>query len=87
MIERTFQDVPEGKVNEADQQSFLVSLDLSRALTWDDLLHSRRILMISEAGAGKTFECCNQVRRLWNACEPAFLLLWQVWRRKNFVVF
>ena len=72
MIERTFQNIPEGKLSEADQQSFLVSLGWSRGTTWEDLLRSRRVLLISEAGAGKTYECGEQRRRLWDAGEPAF---------------
>ena len=74
MIERTFQNIPEGKLSEADQQSFLVSLGWSRGTTWEDLLRSRRVLMISEAGAGKTYECRGQAKRLWDAGEPAFFI-------------
>ena len=74
MIERTFQSIPEGKLSEADQQSFLVNLGWSRGTTWEDLLRSRRVLMISEAGAGKTYECRGQAKRLWDAGEPAFFI-------------
>ena len=74
MIERTFQNIPEGKLSGADQQSFLASLDWSRGTTWKDLLRSRRVLMISEAGAGKTYECRRQAQRLWDAGEPAFFV-------------
>lgn len=74
MIERTFNDIPEGKVNDADKQSFLVSLGWSRGCGWDDLLHSKRIMIISEAGAGKTYECRKQSERLWGAGEPAFFV-------------
>ena len=74
MIERTFQSIPENKLSEADQQSFLASLDWSRGTTWKDLLCLRRVLMISEAGAGKTYECRGQAKRLWDAGEPAFFI-------------
>ncbi len=74
MIERTFQDIPEGKLSEADQQSFLIQLGWSRGMAWQDLLRSRRVLMISEAGAGKTYECREQRKRLWDAGEPAFFI-------------
>ena len=74
MIERTFQNIPEGKLSEADQQSFLVSLGWSRGTIWEDLLRSKRVLMISEAGAGKTYECREQAQRLWDAGEPAFFV-------------
>ncbi|MDE0345786.1 MAG: hypothetical protein OXI66_08385, partial [Boseongicola sp.] len=74
MIERTFQDIPQDRIYEADQESFLVSLGWSRGMTWTDLLRSKRILMISEAGAGKTYECRLQRQRLWGAGEPAFFV-------------
>ncbi|MCA1440797.1 hypothetical protein I6F07_11355 [Ensifer sp. IC4062] len=74
MIERTFQDIPEGKITEADQQSFLASVGWSRGTTWKDLLRSQRVLVISEAGAGKTYECRGQAQRLWDAGEPAFFV-------------
>lgn len=72
MIERTFKDIPEGKVNEADQQSFLVRLGWSQGITWDVLLRSKRILMISEAGAGKTHECRERAKYLRSVGETAF---------------
>ena len=74
MIERTFQDIPEGKLGEADQQSFLIRLGWYGGTAWQDLLRSRRVLMISEAGAGKTYECREQRDRLWDAGEPAFFI-------------
>ena len=74
MIERTFQNIPEGNLREADQQSISVSLGWSRGETWEDLLRSRHVLMISEAGAGKTHECRGQAKRLWDAGEPAFFV-------------
>ena len=74
MIERTFQDIPEGKISEADQQSFLVSLGWASGAAWQEILRSRRVLMISEAGAGKTYECHKQQQQLWDAGAPAFFI-------------
>lgn len=74
MIKRIFQDIPDGKLDEADQQSFLVNLGWSRATTWVDLLRSRRVMIISEAGAGKTHECRTQAQRLRDEGEPAFFV-------------
>ena len=74
MIERTFQSVPDGTLSEADQQSFLINLGWSRAVPWQDLLQSRRILIISEAGAGKTYECQLQAKRLWDEGAAAFFI-------------
>jgi hypothetical protein len=74
MIERTFQNIRDKDLSDADQQSFLVSLGWSKGTTWEDLMRSKRVLMISEAGAGKTYECRKQARRLWDAGEPAFFV-------------
>ena len=41
---------------------------------WDELLRSKRVLIVSEAGAGKTYECRVQQQLLWSAGEPAFFL-------------
>ena len=74
MINRTFQGIPKGKLADADQQSFLVSLGWSGGTTWKELLRSKRVLMVSEAGAGKTYECRKQAKKLWDAGEPAFFV-------------
>lgn len=44
------------------------------ALDWPQLLESRRILLIAEAGAGKTHECREQARKLFEQGEAAFFL-------------
>ena len=43
-------------------------------LDWSQLLESRRILLIAEAGAGKTYECREQARKLFEQGEAAFFL-------------
>lgn len=74
MIERTFQNISDDKIQETDQQSLLTSMGWSRGMTWGDLLQSKRVLIVSEAGAGKTYECRAQAQRLWDAGEPAFFI-------------
>lgn len=75
MIERTFQEISEGKLGEAIQPSYLNDLlGQSQVMTWEDLLRSQRILLISEAGSGKTYECEEQAKRLWNEGKPAFFI-------------
>ncbi|MBL3962229.1 ATP-binding protein [Burkholderia sp. KCJ3K979] len=74
MIERIFQNIPEGKITDADKQPFLTSLGWSRGLSWNDLLQSWRVLLISEAGAGKTYECRAQAQHLSAAGEPTFFV-------------
>lgn len=43
-------------------------------VSWDELLKSQRILIVSEAGAGKTYECESKARELFACGEPAFFL-------------
>ncbi len=74
MIERTFQDIPEGKISEADQHSYLVSLGWYRGDTWEGLLRSKRILIVSEAGGGKTHECQSLCKQLFESGQAAFYL-------------
>lgn len=74
MVERIFQDIPDGKLAEADSQPFLISLGWSKGATWNELLQSKRVLLISEAGAGKTYECRTQVKRLRDKGEYAFFV-------------
>jgi hypothetical protein len=73
-IKRTFQDIPSEDINKADQQSYLSTLARIRDTGWPELLQSKRILIISEAGAGKTFECQEQQKLLWTKGESAFFL-------------
>lgn len=44
------------------------------ALGWPQLLESRRLLLIAEAGAGKTHECREQAKKLFERGEAAFFL-------------
>jgi len=41
---------------------------------WKDLLACRRILIVSEAGAGKTFECRQRQKIMWGDGEAAFFV-------------
>lgn len=74
MIERTFSNIPEGKVEEFDEQSYLLNYGHSSGINWETLLQSKRILIVSEAGSGKTYECKNQCEELWRAGDPSFFL-------------
>jgi hypothetical protein len=75
-MKRVFLDLPDSKLNEADQIAFLTDLGGSGSSDWEDLLKSDRILIISEAGAGagKTFECRSQQEAMWRSGDAAFFL-------------
>lgn len=47
---------------------------LKSGLGWDDLLQSQRILIVAEAGAGKTHECQTQQKALWDEGQAAFFV-------------
>jgi hypothetical protein len=73
-IQRSFRDLSDAEVADIERASLLARAGWSGSFGWDELLRSQRILIVSEAGAGKTYECRSQQERLWNAGEPAFFL-------------
>jgi hypothetical protein len=73
-MRRLFRDLSQEEIADVDWTSALVRMGWSGAFDWDELLKSRRVLIISEAGAGKTHECRSQQRALWESGEAAFYL-------------
>jgi len=73
-IERTFQDIPEQQSLDIEQAAVMRDLGYRGGSTWEELLKSPRVLVVSEAGAGKTHECQAQQRAKWEAGEAAFYL-------------
>lgn len=73
-VQRNFCDISEevkSYIEYAQIQKLVGSVE---NLNWDKLLESRRILIISEAGSGKTYECKQTQKRLWDSGQPAFFL-------------
>lgn len=73
-MDRTFKDLrtPSSK-DDAFELSWGERFDES-GVSWDELLRSQRVLIVSEAGAGKTHECESKARELYARGEPAFFL-------------
>lgn len=73
-MDRTFKDLkaPSGK-DDALEPSWGERFD-EFGVSWHELLKSQRILIVSEAGAGKTYECETKARELFARGEPAFFL-------------
>src|SRR6476646_6856172 len=69
-IRRTFRDLKDDV--DLEHLSALAAMGWSRSFDWSELLKSRRVLIVSEAGAGKTYECRSQRDRLWETGEPTF---------------
>src|SRR5689334_17433777 len=70
-IHRTFRDLSDKEVADS---SILIQMGWTGSFGWGDLLQSQRILIVAEAGAGKTFECHARCDLLWKAGHPAFHL-------------
>ncbi len=73
-IKRSFRDLSDAEVADIEKASALVRVGWTGSFGWDELLRSHRVLIVSEAGAGKTYECQAQQAKLRTAGEPAFFL-------------
>src|SRR4051812_42361960 len=73
-IKHSFRDLTDAEVADIEKASALARAGWTGSFGWDELLRSQRILIVSEAGAGKTYECQAQQAKLWKAGEPAFFL-------------
>jgi hypothetical protein len=73
-IERSFRDLSQAEVADIEKAFALARIGWAETFGWNELLRSHRVLIVSEAGAGKTYECRAQQAKLWEAGEPAFFL-------------
>lgn len=69
-VQRSFRDLSE----DLGQETRRYRNARTGVFGWEELLKSQRILIVSEAGTGKTFECKAQRDALWAAGEPAFFV-------------
>lgn len=69
-MRRTFRDISQDDIADPDQAAMFARMGWSGVFGWDTLLKSRRVPIISEAGAGKTYECRAQQQALWDNGEP-----------------
>ena len=73
-IKRSFRDLSDAEIADIEKASALARVGWTGSFGWDELLRSQRVLIVSEAGAGKTHECQAQQDKLWKLGEPAFFL-------------
>mgnify|MGYP003707202597 CR=1 FL=1 len=73
-VHRTFFDLPADESSDIDQAELLANFSSEGRLTWTQLLESDRVLIVSEAGVGKSYECQRQQRQLWDDGESAFFV-------------
>src|SRR3569832_2010665 len=72
-IQRSFHELPDKAAPNGIEEAYLLAqMGWQAAFGWNELLKSQRVLIISEAGAGKTYECHAQQRALSEAGEAAF---------------
>lgn len=72
-LDRTFHALPD-YASKADDVDLAESGRVGRPLTWPNLLRSQRVVVLAEAGAGKTFELLNKARELRERGEAAFFI-------------
>ncbi len=71
-INRNFHDLTDESFNNVDQASILSQFGWPGTFGWNELLKSQRVLIVSEAGTGKTHECRAEQAEQWAAGEPIF---------------
>ncbi|MBC3808920.1 ATP-binding protein [Undibacterium seohonense] len=73
-IQRNFCDISEEINSHIEYAQIQKQMGIAGKLNWQKLLESRRILIVSEAGSGKTYECKQIQQQLWENGQPAFFL-------------
>ena len=74
-ISRSFYDLPKNQDGvTARQSAFVRGLRGHKGFSWEELLKSKRVQIICEAGTGKTYECMAEQEARWEAGEAAFFI-------------
>lgn len=72
VVVRSFVDLPKEYTDDPERDDFLVDFTGRGRIDWTVLLQSDRVLIVSEAAMGKTHECQEQQKRLWDEGQPAY---------------
>ena len=73
-LERRFRDLTKEELEASESVASLVEHDVLRADGWAEVLCHPRVVLLAEAGSGKSEEMRQQVVRLRNEGRPAFYL-------------
>ncbi|ULQ45548.1 hypothetical protein JN531_010495 [Flagellatimonas centrodinii] len=73
-LNRTFFDLPTDECTQLENAELLADFAVGGRTGWSTLLESERVLIVSEAGMGKTYECQRQQQRLWEEGRSAFFV-------------
>ncbi|MGA8697968.1 MAG: hypothetical protein WB689_29875, partial [Xanthobacteraceae bacterium] len=71
-LNRQFTEWQNTDVDELSDPEVLSRFGIHRGMSWDDLLKRRRVVILAEAGSGKTEELKNQALRLASDDKFAF---------------
>ena len=73
-LKRKFRDLTESELHDPELLLAMADSELLKSISWDDVLRSPRVLILAEAGSGKTQEMREQAKRLQDAGEAAFFV-------------
>jgi hypothetical protein len=73
-LSRRFHDLTKSELEDPDRLAALAESSILKADGWPELLQHPRVLILAEAGTGKTAEMREQVRRLQTDGKPAFFI-------------
>lgn len=72
-LHRTFHELSKYS-SENDDADISRALGIGGRLSWPNLIKEYRLIILSEAGSGKTYEICNVAQTLRKQGKPAFFL-------------
>ncbi len=73
-LNRTFSEIPKNQEFDEDSYDARITFGLSVQSTWEDLFTLRRVIILAEAGAGKTEEIGAATKKLRSQGKVAFFL-------------
>ena len=73
-VQRRFHDLTEEDLEETESLLAWSEYDFGPAVSWSDLLEDDRVVLLAEAGAGKTMEMTEQAKRLAGEGRFAFFV-------------
>lgn len=73
-LSRRFRALTAAELEEPELLAYMNESNWTEAIGWPELLKHPRVLLLAEAGSGKTEEMREQARRLSNDSKPAFFI-------------
>ena len=73
-LQRRFRDLKDAQFEDTEAPSFLEEYGFGPAFGWSDLLENARVVLLAQAGAGKSWEMEERAKRLVGEGQTAFFL-------------